>query len=192
MKLMNDRNYDPLDDASATGYRRPPRDPTCICDYFAALGGSEDDGMLLHAEMQALLDWPDEFFAPQPPATDPPQDDGAASPPTTKSRPDRMPCKKVLELAARAPVALQVAIADAAGQSIDRLHVRLEPSERGIDVYFEGYGTADMQDGYGAPMWIELSQGHPRVLLWGDINEEDPTHDISLARARESLRQENS
>lgn len=36
---------------------------------------------------------------------------------------------------------------------------------------------------------IEQSEGKLRLIVWGDINEEDPTHIINLNGARESRRE---
>ena len=56
------------------------------------------------------------------------------------------------------------------------------------------YGTGDYgsADGYGWPVVVEFDPEDlvqpPRVLIWADINQEDPTHIISLAQAMESTR----
>lgn len=55
-------NYNPIDDKSKTGYRRPPKVAGCVLDYFAALGEIEDGGKFAHEEMKALLKSPSQFF----------------------------------------------------------------------------------------------------------------------------------
>ena len=58
----------------------------------------------------------------------------------------------------------------------------------GIFIGFAGYGDAGSADGHGIPVMIESRDGIPYVLIWADINNEDPTHEISLANAAESKR----
>lgn len=75
----------------------------------------------------------------------------------------------------------------------------LEPQqERGLiiehiadSVYIrpDGYGDACSHDGEGSPVMLEVWEGELRVVIWGDINKEDPTHIISLEGAREEKRQ---
>ncbi len=60
--LLNKLNYDPIDDDSDTGYRRPPHDAASVCDYFHALAELEDDGNFAVTEMEDLLNNPTEFF----------------------------------------------------------------------------------------------------------------------------------
>lgn len=62
MNILNKKGYNPFDNTSESGYYRPPRDPACICDYFAALGLIEDEGEFSHKEMQEMIDHPDTFF----------------------------------------------------------------------------------------------------------------------------------
>ena len=66
MLLLNKRNYDPIDDDSETGYRRPPEDPACVCDYFCALSYVEDSGKFAVAEMTVLMTDACAFFAKEP------------------------------------------------------------------------------------------------------------------------------
>jgi hypothetical protein len=58
--------YDPVDDASAAGYRRPPRVVGCVLDYFAELGKIDDGGTFAVSEMKAMLDDPSTFFTGDP------------------------------------------------------------------------------------------------------------------------------
>lgn len=66
MNLLNTLGYNPFDPNSGSGYRRPPRDPAAVCDYFAALGYIEDEGAFSHREMREMLDHPSRFFAQAP------------------------------------------------------------------------------------------------------------------------------
>ena len=70
MNLLNKRGYDPHDEAlmerqdhaEALGVAKPPNDPACVADYFAALAGIEDGGETAIAEMRSLLEDPRAFF----------------------------------------------------------------------------------------------------------------------------------
>jgi len=50
----------------------------------------------------------------------------------------------------------------------------IKASPLGIEIFVEGYGTAGMEDGFGAPIFIEFYEGKLRVVLNPDINVEDP------------------
>jgi hypothetical protein len=52
-----------------------------------------------------------------------------------------------------------------------------------INVGFEGYGDCGSKKGYGFPILIENQNGIPHVVIYGDINQESPTHVISLENA---------
>mgnify|MGYP003627112393 CR=1 FL=1 len=57
----------------------------------------------------------------------------------------------------------------------------------GMTVDFKGYGVQSHKNG-GGTVLIELRDGVPHLIIWGDINSQDPTEVISLAGASESLR----
>ena len=59
-----------------------------------------------------------------------------------------------------------------------------------ISIGFDTYGDCGTAEGYGRPVAIELYDGELRVLVWSDVNYEDPTHIISLAGAKEASRRE--
>lgn len=59
-----------------------------------------------------------------------------------------------------------------------------------ILLFCEGYGDKGSELPDGCPLMIELYDGELRLIVFGDINREDPTHVISLEGARESLRRE--
>ncbi len=69
------------------------------------------------------------------------------------------------------------------------LPIRLAVSPNGVSLYAEGYGDCGSTEGHGTPVFIELYKGELRVLVWADINQEDPTHVIPLGGAREDRRQ---
>jgi len=52
----------------------------------------------------------------------------------------------------------------------------------------EGYGDHDSVDGCGTPVLLERYKGRLRLIVWADINQEGPTHMISLEGAREDNR----
>ena len=56
----------------------------------------------------------------------------------------------------------------------------------------EGHGDCTSQDGYGFPIKIEYYEGSVRVVVWGDINSEDPTANMRLDNAHESKRLVNT
>lgn len=56
-----------------------------------------------------------------------------------------------------------------------------------ICLTFDGYGDCGTEDGYGCPLMIEYYDKELRVVVWDDINQEDPRI-ISLNGARENLR----
>jgi hypothetical protein len=63
--------------------------------------------------------------------------------------------------------------------------IRCESGTDGITVQHEGTGC---KDGDYAPIFIEWYDGKPRIIIWADINQEDPTHIIDLSEALETNR----
>jgi len=68
--------------------------------------------------------------------------------------------------------------------------IHIEADQDAIALRPEGYGEASAGDGSGFPVLIEKWDGELRVIVWADINRQDPTHIISLEGARESARKE--
>lgn len=60
----------------------------------------------------------------------------------------------------------------------------------GIEVFPEGCGVFTSEPHTGAPIYLEHYEGKFQLLVWADINQEDPTHIIDLSGARESEREE--
>ncbi len=58
----------------------------------------------------------------------------------------------------------------------------------GIALSFKGYGDCTSADDSGTPVYIEKYDGRLVVRIYGNINSEDPTHNISLEDARLHLR----
>jgi hypothetical protein len=52
---------------------------------------------------------------------------------------------------------------------------------------FDGYGDAHTEDGHGWPLLIEFYDNKLQVIMWSDINRQDPIT-IPLEGAKESLR----
>lgn len=55
-----------------------------------------------------------------------------------------------------------------------------------------GYGDYSSMEGLGCPILLERYGGRLRLVVWGDINQEEPTHIIDLEGARESCRKPGS
>lgn len=55
----------------------------------------------------------------------------------------------------------------------------------GITIRHAGTGC---YDGDYDPIVIEWYDGVPRIIIWGDINDQDPTHIIDMSKALESAR----
>lgn len=69
--------------------------------------------------------------------------------------------------------------------------IELEIESRGIAIRPVGYGDKLSPDGQGSPVFIEFRNGIPMLVVWDDINSEEPSHLITLERAIESNRREN-
>lgn len=61
----------------------------------------------------------------------------------------------------------------------------------GIALHPQGYGLKTMETGFCGVVYLEHYQGHPRLIVFADINDEEPTHIISLGGAHESERDED-
>jgi hypothetical protein len=59
----------------------------------------------------------------------------------------------------------------------------------GFEISMPGYGSNGMEDGHGAPIFVELYDGEITAHLWADINNPDPTASINMEGAREEARQ---
>ena len=70
------------------------------------------------------------------------------------------------------------------------LQVKLINKHGQLMIGFDGYGECGADVNTGTPVLIEVWDGKLRVIVFGDINEEDPTHVIELEAARESNRKD--
>jgi hypothetical protein len=63
--------------------------------------------------------------------------------------------------------------------------VSTEQGNLALIIHPEGMGT---WDGPYAPVLLERHEGKPRLVIWSDINRQEPTHIIDLSGALESNR----
>lgn len=63
--------------------------------------------------------------------------------------------------------------------------IKAQTDVDGITVQHEGTGC---QCGDFPPIFIEWYDGKPRIIIWADINEEEPTHIIDMSGALEKHR----
>jgi hypothetical protein len=86
---------------------------------------------------------------------------------------------------------IDVKLADADSESLGTLPVRIEASDFAISIFPQGHGDLGSADGHGCPLFIEFYKGRLRVIVFPDINVEDPQI-IDLSGAREDRRRESS
>lgn len=67
------------------------------------------------------------------------------------------------------------------------LEIEIMADSEGISIHPKGYGDATSSPGMGIPIFLQVYQGKLMVSVWSDITKEDPTHEISLEGARESI-----
>jgi hypothetical protein len=77
------------------------------------------------------------------------------------------------------------------GPSPLQLPVRISIRAGCISLHFPGFGDNASTDAAGEPFHIEYSKGIPRVIVFGNINQEEPTHVISLTAAKLSDRKDD-
>ena len=83
---------------------------------------------------------------------------------------------------------LEVTLADADPSCDGQQSIKVVPDHHGVSIVAKGYGDRGSADGHGSPMFLELYRGRLRLLVWADINVEDPTHVIDLEDSREDRR----
>jgi hypothetical protein len=66
----------------------------------------------------------------------------------------------------------------------------IEIESHGIAIRPIGYGDCYTLNGQGSPIFIEFRNGVPTVVVWDNINCEEPSHIISLENAAEPNRRE--
>ncbi|MEI8375324.1 MAG: hypothetical protein WCJ35_21090 [Planctomycetota bacterium] len=67
--------------------------------------------------------------------------------------------------------------------------VSVENHNLALIVHPEGYGVYDDDS---APILLERHEGKLRLIVWADINDQEPTHIIGLEGAKVDMRQETS
>lgn len=77
---------------------------------------------------------------------------------------------------------LKLTVEDGAGGTKE---ITITRETHGVSVHLEGTGCMEMDE--CAPIYIEFYAGQPRVLVWDDINNPEPTT-IELDKALESNR----
>jgi len=71
-----------------------------------------------------------------------------------------------------------------------KIRITTNIMKHGVLIYAEGYGDKTSEPPHGSPVVLELYEGKLRLIVWADINQEDPTHTIDLSGAMESNRKE--
>lgn len=86
-------------------------------------------------------------------------------------------------------VTVQQTLADVHDEGDERrIAVEALCTRHGISLRVQGHGDKTSPEGHGMPVLVELQDGEVWVHVWADVNQEDPTHSISLAGARDSCR----
>lgn len=69
-------------------------------------------------------------------------------------------------------------------------HVSFEGAahDNAVVIDLDGFGLHAMATGFGGVVLVEFWDAEVRLLVWADINQEEPTHRISLEGAREFRR----
>jgi len=65
------------------------------------------------------------------------------------------------------------------------INLTIACNHRFLVIGADGYGEKTAEQGQGHPIIIEFYDGDIRLLVWSDIDSEEPTHIISLKGARE-------
>jgi hypothetical protein len=68
--------------------------------------------------------------------------------------------------------------------------VTISMSDAFIEIGIDGYGEKEGNVGDGSPVVLEKYEGKLRLIVFADINKDEPTHIISLEGALESARNE--
>ena len=83
---------------------------------------------------------------------------------------------------------MKTTLRDHGGDRAIRVEVAEEPC--GVVIYPAGYGCFGCADGSAGPILLKLCEGRLRLVVWDDINLEDPSHIIDLEDARENHRRD--
>ena len=83
---------------------------------------------------------------------------------------------------------LNTVLSDADPNHSGTLPTRVIANDSALSIFPLGYGDFSSADGHGYPVFLELYQGTLRLVVFADINQEEPTHIIDLEGAREDRR----
>lgn len=93
-------------------------------------------------------------------------------------------------------ISLEVILRDTDDEINETTAIRVIPESimpngaLGLSIHPAGTGTCDGDD--YAPIFLERHNGEIRLIVWGDINDSEPSHIITLQGARhEALREED-
>ncbi len=75
---------------------------------------------------------------------------------------------------------------DADPESSATLEVRVTGDNSTVSIFPNGYGDCGSEPGHGCPVFLELYQGRLRLIVFPDINDQEPTI-IDLEAAREEM-----
>jgi len=87
----------------------------------------------------------------------------------------------------RDKVKLEALLIDADPSFSDRQPIKVVAYQQGVVIDAKGYGDCCSADGHGSPVFLELYQGQLRLIVFADINEQDPEI-INLDGAKEDRR----
>ena len=82
------------------------------------------------------------------------------------------------------PQSLTTTLTDADPEHSETLQVRVTCNNSAISILPAGYGDFGSAPGHGCPVFLELYQGRLRLIVFPDINDQEPTI-IDLEAARE-------
>ena len=82
---------------------------------------------------------------------------------------------------------LEITLIDADPSVGNTQPIKVVADQRGVSIEAKGFGDCCSADGHGSPVFLELHQGQLRLIVFSDINEQDPTI-IDLDGAREDRR----
>jgi len=82
---------------------------------------------------------------------------------------------------------LNVQLADGDPESIGNLPVRIQATDFSVALFPEGFGDFASAQGHGCPVSLEFYRGRLRLIVFPDINTEDPMI-IDLDGAKEDRR----
>lgn len=68
------------------------------------------------------------------------------------------------------------------------IELRISQGPYGLYIGVSDHGDYCSEYGQGHFLGLEYDEGKLRLLVWTDINQEDPTHSIDLSGAKEQKR----